>query len=321
MERKKVAIVVPVYNEEKGLRHFHTVITNVFADHDNYEWKIIYINDGSIDSSETILEDICKKDKRAEGIILSRNFGKEIALTAGLDATDSDCAIFMDADLQHPPELIPEFLKEWENGSFVVASIRRKTEKKSFIKHIGSKMFYFFMTKISDVEIIPNTTDFKLLDRKVLDVLKKFTERNRMFRGLIDWMGFKTTFVEFDAAERYAGEYSYSIRKLARLAINSITSFSLFPLKLAGYLGIMTLLGSSIMLIVMLVVRIFINPNYFTSLSFIIVGNTTILGITLMALGLLALYIGRIHDEVINRPLYVIKNHTKGENASEEPHA
>ena len=314
MSKKKISIIVPVYNEAEGLEHFHETLSLVLKELPNYQWEIVYVNDGSMDNSEGVIEKICSKSPQAVGILLSRNFGKEIALTAGIDTVNGDAAVFMDADLQHPPEVLPELVKKWEEGNYVVATVRDSTEKKGLIRHFGSKLFYFFMSKISDVEIIPNTTDYKLIDQKVIQALKKFTERNRMFRGLIDWMGFETGFVHFKAAERYAGEVSYSFKQLSRLAMNSFTSFSLFPLRVTGYLGVMIFSVSFILIIAMFIVRLLGNTAFFSTISYVIVFNTMIAGISLMALGMIALYIGRIYDEVINRPLYVIKDIRKTKN-------
>ncbi len=219
-----------------------------------------------------------------------------------------DAAIFLDADLQHPPCLIPDFLKKWEAGAEVVSSVRKTTVHKSPVKDLGSKIFYAMLNKYSDTYIKPNTTDFKLIDRKVINELKKFTERNRMFRGLIDWLGFKTDYIEFVAPERVRGKATYSLKKLCSLAINSLTSFSLFPLRIAGYLGVFITAVSFVLLCVMFVCNFILKNGLFTSIAFVIVSNTIILGIVLIALGLIALYIGQIHDEVVNRPLYVIRD-------------
>ena len=304
--KKKLSVIVPVYNEEKNVSLLYQALVQIATELSNYEFEFIFVNDGSKDNSWQTLEKIAV-DSRVVAIDFSRNFGKELALTAGVQNCTGDAAIFLDADLQHPPALIPQFVKKWEHGAEVVAGIRKSTEKKSFIKDVGSKVFYALMRRFSRNVVTQNSTDFKLIDRKVINELVKFTEHNRLFRGLIEWMGFKTETIEFTAAERINGVASYSIKKLINLAVNSFTSFSLFPLKLAGYLGILITTISFLLLCVMLIFKFILHSNMFSAISYIIVSNTFVLGIVLIALGLIALYIGQIHAEVIGRPLYVIR--------------
>lgn len=307
--KKLVSLIVPVYNEEQNIEPMYEACKNAMKTIPAYNWELIFINDGSKDNSFATLSKIALKDKSVKALDFSRNFGKEVALTAGIQncSDDADAAIFMDADLQHPPELIPQFIEKWEQGADIVASIRKATKKKAFIKDIGSKIFYSIMNKNADSPLTQNATDFKLIDKKVIGVLQKFTEHNRMFRGLIDWLGFKTEYIEFVAPERIHGEATYSLIKLTRLAVNSMTSFSLFPLRVTGYFGILIFAVSFILLCVMSVFKFILQSPMFTSIAFVIVLNTLILGIVLMALGLIALYIGQIRDEVVNRPLYVVR--------------
>lgn len=307
--KKLVSLIVPVYNEEQNIEPMYEACKNAMKTIPAYNWELIFINDGSKDNSFATLSKIALKDKSVKALDFSRNFGKEVALTAGIQncSDDADAAIFMDADLQHPPELIPQFIEKWEQGADIVASIRKATKKKAFIKDIGSKIFYSIMNKNADSPLTQNATDFKLIDKKVITVLQQFTEHNRMFRGLIDWLGFKTEYIEFVAPERIHGEATYSFVKLTRLAVNSMTSFSLFPLRVTGYFGILIFAVSFILLCVMSVFKFILQSPMFTSIAFVIVLNTLILGIVLMALGLIALYIGQIRDEVVNRPLYVVR--------------
>ena len=307
--KKLVSLIVPVYNEEQNIEPMYEACKNAMKTIPAYNWELIFINDGSKDNSFATLSKIALKDKSVKALDFSRNFGKEVALTAGIQncSDDADAAIFMDADLQHPPELIPQFIEKWEQGADIVASIRKATKKKAFIKDIGSKIFYSIMNKNADSPLTQNATDFKLIDKKVISVLQKFTEHNRMFRGLIDWLGFKTEYIEFVAPERIHGEATYSLIKLTRLAVNSMTSFSLFPLRVTGYFGVFIFTVSFILLCVMSVFKFILQSPMFTSIAFVIVLNTLILGIVLMALGLIALYIGQIRDEVVNRPLYVVR--------------
>jgi len=308
-EKKLISLIVPVYNEEQNIVPMYEACKKTMDRVPKYNWELIFVNDGSRDRSFEYITKLSHNDTGVKGIDFSRNFGKEVALTAGIQncSKNADAAIFMDADLQHPPELIPQFIEKWEQGADIVASIRKATKKKAFIKDIGSKIFYSIMNKNADSPLTQNATDFKLIDKKVITVLQKFTEHNRMFRGLIDWLGFKTEYIEFVAPERIHGEATYSLIKLTRLAVNSMTSFSLFPLRITGYFGIFIFSVSFILLCVMCVFRFILKSPMFSSISFVIVLNTLVLGIVLMALGLIALYIGQIRDEVVNRPLYVIR--------------
>lgn len=304
----KIAIVVPVYREARNLERLHAALSAVIDSIRDYEWRLVFVNDGSPDESLDVLKKLAERDNRVGVIDLSRNFGKEIALTAGVHAcVSADAVICMDADLQHPPELIPELVAAWQNGAEIVATLRKSIEKQPLLRRIGSHGYYWLMSKISGLDMQSQTTDFRLFDRKVVEAFCRTTERERMFRGIMDWLGFRKIYVEFHAGAREEGEAGYSYTKLWQLAVNSITSFSLFPLKLTGYLGVLISLISGILLTWMLITRLFFNPAMFTSLAFVAVANTFLIGIVLMAIGLVALYIGHIHTEVINRPLYVVR--------------
>ncbi|MBR0032745.1 MAG: glycosyltransferase family 2 protein [Treponema sp.] len=303
---KKISTIVPVYNEEKNVPLMLKALQDVAAKLPAYNFEFLFVNDGSRDGSWEELEKAHKADSRVVSIDLTRNFGKELALTAGVRNCTGDAAIFLDADLQHPPELIPQFVEKWENGAEVVASVRKSTKKKSLIKNLGSKLFYKIM-RYCGTGITPNTTDFKLIDRKVINELVKFTEHKRMFRGLIEWLGFRTEYIEFVAPERINGVASYSVSKLVRLAVYSMVSYSLLPLKLTSYLGFLIAAVSFCLMCVMCVVRFVYRSPFFSPISFVIVTNTLILGIILTAFGFLALYISQIQTETMNRPLYVVR--------------
>ena len=248
---------------------------------------------------------------QAHLIELSRNFGKEMAVTAGLATAHGVAAIIIDADLQHPPHLLPEFIDAWKDGNEVVIGVRAADKQyASFIKRQGSRIFYRLINSLSPVEIMPNATDYRLIDRVVIDAYNRFTEHNRMTRGLIDWLGFKRSYITFKPAPRANGEVSYSVRKLTGLALNSIVGMSLVPLKFAGYLGaaitgIFGILGAFI------AVEMFIfndpwhlNIANSVNLAVLII---FLIGIVLTALGLVGLYIAAIHTEVSGRPLYVAR--------------
>jgi dolichol-phosphate mannosyltransferase len=304
--RAKLTIIVPAYNESKNIIPFYNAVCNVIDKVTNYEWEIIFINDGSIDNTWEVITTVAHNDKKVKGINLSRNFGKEMALTAGAETIEqTDAVIIMDADLQHPPELIPELIKQWECGYQIVAT-KRIAIKYSWIRELGSRFFYYFMRLISEIQLEPKTTDYRLLDKQVLKVLKTFEEKTRFFRGLIDWMGFRKTYINFSAPERQNGESTFKLTDLTKLAINSLTSFSLAPLRLCGYIGIIVLFASSFLMTYMLISQ-FIMAQIYTPLAYFVVFNTILFGVVLSALGMLALYIGHIHTEVIRRPLYIIQ--------------
>lgn len=306
--RRKIGIVIPVYREEKNLRRMYERLETVTSALSQFEWEYMCVNDGSPDNSIIVLRQLAAEDPKVKIIDLSRNFGKEIALTAGVhEIEDVDAVICIDADLQHPPELIPKLIEEWDAGAEVVITIRKSIEKQPLLKRIGSHLYYWIINKISDLEIVSQTTDFRLYDKKVVAAFIHATERERMFRGIMDWLGFKRAFVEFEAGARTEGEAGYSYYKLWRLAINSITSFSLWPLRLAGYLGGFITTVSGLALFWMLI-NYFVQSRWiYTPLAIVVVANTFLMGIVLMAIGLVALYVGTIHTEVINRPLYVIR--------------
>lgn len=306
---KILSIIIPVYNEQANIEPIYRQV-KAQMNKSHYDYEFIFINDGSIDESISVLKNLQEKDKRIKILDFSRNFGKEIALSAGIHYCRGSAAIMIDADLQHPIELIPEFINRWRSGAEVVIGIRKINQSEGMIKKIGSYLFYRIIGKISSIKLLPNTTDFRLIDKKVINEFKKFTERQRMTRALIDWLGFKRDFVYFTARKRASGKPSYNLRKLIRLALNSFISLSLLPLKVAGYLGIIIISISSL-----LGIAIFIEKYLLNDILVLKISGTAILGviimflsgITLLSLGLMALYIAHIHEEVTNRPLYIIR--------------
>lgn len=306
--KKLIEIVIPVYNEEQNIIPLYEAIKSVTGEILNYNWRYIFVNDGSPDNSLLILRKLANLDSRVCVIDLSRNFGKEIALTAGVhEAENGHAVVCIDADLQHPPALIPLLIQEWENGAEIVATIRTGTHGQPFVRRLGSHVYYWLMANLSGLDMKSQTTDFRLYDKKVIAAFRHATERERMFRGIMDWMGFRRVYLEFRADARYSGDATYSYVKLLKLAVNSITSFSLWPLRLTGYLGLSIFSVSGLLLIWMLANYFLKTGLNYTPLAIIVVANTFLMGIVLMAIGLVALYIGVIHTEVINRPLYVIR--------------
>mgnify|MGYP003811184797 CR=1 FL=1 len=313
---KLISIIVPTYNEEKNISLFVSSFRPVFDSlKSKYSFEMLFINDGSNDNTLSEIYSVIDNnpDIDIKVIDFSRNFGKEIALTAGLNMCSGSCAIMIDADLQHPIELIPEFINKWESGYDVVVGIRKTNKDDSVIKKIGSYIFNKIVSKISSVDYTSRSTDYRLIDRAVIDEFNKLKEGNRMTRGLIDWLGFKKGYIFFDAKPRANGERSYSIKKLFRLFVNGIIQNSLFPLKLAGYLGGAITLVSGVFGLCIIIGRYIVKNSWWQSISHnVILGvlNMFLIGIVLSCLGLIALYIADISNESKNRPLYVINKKT-----------
>jgi dolichol-phosphate mannosyltransferase len=308
LTKKLISIVVPIYCEESNLRLLIERLDIVTGTLTEFNFDYVLVNDGSNDGSWELIKKLASESSRVVGIDFSRNFGKEVALTAGVhQAKNSDAVICIDGDLQHPPELIPQMVADWRAGAEVVATVRTGTEKESIVRKVGSRIFFWVMAHVSDLSMVYRTTDFRLYDRRVVSAFCQLNERGRIFRGMMDWMGFRRVYLEFQADARRAGTATYSYRKLLGLAINSITSFSLFPLKVVGYLGITITLTSAILLIWMMLSYLIYNQWIYTPLAIVVVANTLLIGIVLIAIGLIAVYIGSIHTEAINRPLYFIR--------------
>lgn len=318
-----IALVIPVFQEAANLRRLEARLRQAIAAVTGVEWTFTFVNDGSTDDSLSVLRELAAADPRVRVLDLSRNFGKEIALTAGVHEAEgaADAVICIDADLQHPPELIPTLIEQWRAGAEVVVTRRTGIDRQPLLRRLGSHLYYWLMARISGLGMVSQTTDFRLYDRKVVAAFRHATERERMFRGIMDWMGFRRACVEFHADARAQGEAGYSYRKLFKLAITSITSFSLWPLRLTGWLGIFITSASGLLLLWMLLNYLF-NPSLvYTPMAIVVVANTFLIGIVLMAIGLVALYIGTIHTEVINRPLYIVRERINAPQAQPEPGA
>lgn len=317
MQSKTISIVIPIYNEASNVALLYSTLKTTIKKLP-YTFELIFVDDGSKDDSVTKLKQLAKKDKRTRIVELARNFGKEIAVTAGLHKARGDAAIIMDADLQHPPKLLPDFVRQWEEGADVVVGVKRYSKNESWLKRASSSLFYTLLGKFSSSSITPHASDFRLINRPVIDTFKSFTERNRITRGLIDWAGFDRRYVYFEAPPRMYGEAGYSYRKLFGLAMNSFTAFSMMPLKVAGWLGWFILVGSSLLGIFVVIEKYILgDPMELemrgTALLAILI--LFLVGVILVCLGFVALYISRIYDEVINRPLYVVKNDQGGSNS------
>ncbi len=308
-----ISIIAPVYNEAAGLPKFYQELTAVINPLPA-TFEIVFVDDGSTDDSLKAIQKLAQKDPRVRVIALVRNFGKEIALTAGFHECRGAAAIAIDTDLQHPVGKIPEFIDRWRKGAEVVVGIRQKNSGLSWYKRFRSNLFYKTLNAISDIHIVPNTTDFRLIDRVVIDEFNRFSERNRLARGLIDWLGFTQEHVMFRANQRYRGRARYGFFKLLKLAVNSYTSLSIIPLKVAGYLGLTITFLSGLLGLFILIEKYFLDDPWslrFSGTATLAVVLLFLVGIILICLGLVALYIANIHSEVANRPLYVIRRQRK----------
>lgn len=310
MEKKLVSIIFPCYREESNIAvTYHDLIKVIDTLDYKYNFEVIFVNDWSPDNSWKEISKLATEDKRVKWINFSRNYGKELALTAGLEYSLWDMVLTLDVDWQHPIDKIPLFIQKREEGFDIVYNKRPKIQWASLIKRLSSRAFYKFFNMISDFKLEPWTTDYRLLDRRVVNVFLRFREKNRLFRGIIDFIGYNRTVLVFDALPDKKGRRaSYNYLKLYDLAINSITSFSLFPLKLVGYLWLLITFVSSVIFIIMIIDKLWIFNLWFTNLALVVVVNTILIGVVLMSLGLIALYIANIHQEVIWRPLYTVRD-------------
>lgn len=304
---KKVSVIVPMYYEEEVAEECYKRLKKVLEHINNYEYEIIFINDGSKDKTLGILVDIANKDKNVKVISFSRNFGHQCAVTAGLQYVTGDAIVIIDADLQDPPELIPEMLKLWEDGNEVIYGKRKSREGESKFKLLTASMFYRTLNALSDVEIPRDTGDFRLVDRKVVDVINALPEHNKFLRGLFSWVGFKQTPFEYERKERYAGKTKYPLKKMLKLAKDGIFSFSTKPLKIVGTMGIISIAISIIILIYAILSYVFDWNNLTAGWTSLMVTMTFLSGMILISLWMIGEYIGRIYDETKRRPQYIIE--------------
>ena len=306
-EQKKIlSIISPVYNEAENLGEFYSRVINA-TDNLNLEIEIIYINDGSQDSTIDIITKQRQTDNRITIIDLSRNFGKEIALTAGLDYSSGDATIVIDADLQDPPELIPKLVEKWREGYDVVNAKRIKRKGESLLKKVMSYIYYRLLFYLSDINVPKDTGDFRLLNKNALDALLKLREKHRYMKGLFVWVGFKQKEIEYEREARFKGKTKWGFFSLFNLAFDGLTSFSIMPLRLASTIGFLSALIGFFYGAVIVVRTLFFHEPVagFTSLVVLI---TFFGGIQLLSIGIIGEYIGRIFNETKNRPLYVVKN-------------
>ena len=304
---KKISVVVPMYYEEEVANECYTRLKNVLEKIENYNYEIIFVNDGSKDKTLEILKEIAKENKNVKIISFSRNFGHQCAVTAGLRYVTGDAIVIIDADLQDPPELIPEMIKLWEEGNEVIYGKRKSREGESRFKLLTASMFYKTLNALSDVEIPKDTGDFRLVDRKVVEVINSLPEHNKFLRGLFSWVGFKQKAYEYERKERYAGKTKYPLKKMLKLAQDGIFSFSIKPLKIVGAMGILSVIISIMLFVYAVLSYAFDWNNLVPGWTSLMVTMTFIGGMILISLWMIGEYIGRIYDETKRRPEYIIE--------------
>ena len=297
-----LSVVAPVFNEEELVEQFVRRACAAVAD---FEFELVLVDDGSSDGTPELLDRIAGQDPRVRVIHLSRNFGHQAALTAGLEHAVGEVVAMIDADLQDPPELIPEMLACWSRGADVVYAVRKQREGETAFKLATASWFYKLFDKLAQVDLEPNSGDFRLLDRRALDALLAMTERSRFLRGMTVWVGFQQTAVSYERDARHAGETKYTLRRMLRFSLDAITSFSHLPLQLATYVGMLSAGVAFIAIPVVLILRL--AHSYLPGFGSITIAVLLLGGVQLIALGLIGEYVGRIYDEVKHRPLYIVR--------------
>lgn len=300
---KKVSVIVPCYNESEGLKFFDKELRKHLPD--TYIYEIVYVNDGSRDETLEIIKKICEKYSNTHYISFSRNFGHQNALKAGFDYCSGDCAICLDADLQHPPKLIPGLLKKWEEGYESVTTKRIDHDSISFFKKMTSDSFYRLTNHISDVKLEPGVADFRLLDRKILNELKRFSENHIFLRAVIQWLGFRQISITYKAEERIAGKSKYTIKKMISFALSGITSFSVKPLRFSIYLGVIFAVFAFLYAVYALYIYFF-TETALSGWTSILISILFIGGMILLMLGIIGEYLGKLFLESKKRPNYVV---------------
>ncbi|HCC03813.1 MAG TPA: glycosyltransferase [Clostridiales bacterium] len=303
---KKISVIIPMYNEEKVVNECYNRMTNVLNQLENYDYEIVFVDDGSNDKTFNLLEEKAMFDTKVKVISFTRNFGHQAAVIAGLKKNTGDCAIIIDADLQDPPELIPDMIKLWEKGNKIIYGKRSKRKGESIFKVSSAKLFYKALNTFADVEIPKDTGDFRLVDKEVINEVNSMPEHNKFLRGLWSWTGYKQVPFEYERDRRFAGKTKYPLKKMIKLAQDGIIGFSNKPLKMVGALGIASILVSIIILVYALISYAFKLNNLEPGWTSIMVTVTLFAGVQLVSLWIISEYIGRIYDEVKSRPQYII---------------
>jgi glycosyltransferase involved in cell wall biosynthesis len=299
-----ISVVVPAYNEAPGLALFHRRLSCALADVEN--WEVVYVNDGSTDATLSVMEALRRADDRVALISLSRNFGKETAITAGLDHAAGEAVVIIDADLQDPPQLIPELITAWRSGFDMVYAKRRSRAGESWLKRRTAEAFYRLMQRTSDLKLPQDTGDFRLMSRRVVDAVRQLREQHRFMKGLFAWVGYPTTFVLYDREPRCAGVSKWSYWKLWNLALEGITSFTVMPLKCATYVGLGVAL-LSVIYAAQVIVKTLIIGNPVAGYPSLMTVVLFLGGVQLMFLGVIGEYLGRVFNETKQRPLYLVE--------------
>ena len=307
---KTISVVIPVYNEEKGFKKFYTeMLEPELKKLEKYNYEVILVDDGSRDKTLEIVQGMAEKDAHIKVLAFSRNFGKEVALTAGIREATGDAILTIDADGQQPPKLIPEFIEKWEQGGEIIIGVRGKYEKHGLIAKLGSKLFYKMLNGMGVKDTVPGSTDFRVIDRAVADEYNKLTEHGRITRGLMDWLGFKKVYIDYIYGNRLAGKPSYNFSKLFNLAIDSFISLSTTPLMIFGWLGVFITVASFILGVFVGIEEFILGDPIglkWTGTTCVSIFITFLVGLVLISQAVTALYISHIHAEAQGRPLYII---------------
>ncbi len=305
-EKPRYSVVVPCFNEEGVLHELYRRVKQVM-DQTGESWELVLVNDGSHDRTSEIMRELRAADPRIKVVDFARNFGHQIAFTAGVDFAQGDAVVVIDADLQDPPELILEMIERWQAGYEVVYAVRTERRGETWFKEFTAKLFYRIIYRITDVDIPLDTGDFRLMDRKVVEAMKQMKERHRFIRGMTSWVGFRQTGVAYVRQERYAGETHYPFRKMFKFALDAITGFSYLPLQLATYLGFAIAGLSAVAALIVVYARLFVGTTPFYGQATTLVSVLFLGGVQLITLGIIGEYLGRIYDEVKGRPLYLVR--------------
>lgn len=300
------SIIAPIFNESGNIPDLYIRLRDVL-DSTGESWELILIDDGSTDDSADLIRDYANQDARVKPVLFARNFGHQIAVTAGLDYSRGGAVVIIDSDLQDPPEVILDLITKWKEGYEVVYAVREEREGESWFKLFTAALFYRMISSITDVNIPMDAGDFRLLDRKVVDVLNQMREKHRFLRGMSSWVGFRQTGVPYRRVARQVGETKYPFRKMFRLAINAITSFSYFPLQLATYIGFVAAGISILSIPIVIAIRLWGSETPLLGQATTLIAVLFLGGVQLISLGILGEYIGRLYDEAKGRPLYIVR--------------
>ena len=299
------SVVAPIYNELENIPELYRRVRAVMSDLPG-SWELVLVDDGSTDGSTDRIRELARQDRHVRPVIFARNFGHQVAITAGWDYARGDAVIIIDADLQDPPEVIPDMVAKWKEGYEVVYAVRAEREGETWFKRTTAALFYRLVHRITDVKIPLDTGDFRLMDRKVVDVLKTMRERFRFPRGMSAWVGFRQVGVPYKRAVRFAGTTKYPFNKMLKLALNAITGFSYFPLQMATYFGFASA-GIAIVAIPIVAIMRLTGSQFFAGQATTLIAVLFLGGVQLISLGVLGEYLGRIYDEVKGRPLYIVR--------------